>query len=320
MINLFKQRQQPLQAGLSIGAGSLALTVVKRERNSSPELIEATHVALEGDETPAAAIESINRQFRLNKIPTVMVMEPGSYSLLQVEAPNVAPEEMKSALRWKVKDLIDFHIDDATIDLFDMPESARTGSIPMVSVVVARTGLIQQCVDFLHDNEIEPLAIDITELSLHNLTKTSLEAESAPVATMFVLPDNVFIEISDCEQMYLSRNIGSPHEYEEDAPLDFANDEWNRSRGQSANFDMLSLELQRSMDYYESQYGRGPASEMRLFQTVGEGDEFVDHAQRELPFRVNRASLTDSISGLDALDNDQLPHYLPALGAALRAA
>ena len=85
-------------------------------------------------------------------------------------------------------------------------------------------------------------------------------------------------------------------------------------------FDVLSLEMQRSMDYYESHYGRGPADEMRVFQEIGEDHAFVEYARTQLPFRVEMLDLNDYISGVARIDQDDLPDYLPALGGALRAA
>ena len=42
------------------------------------------------------------------------LLKPGDYQLLLVEAPNVTPDELKGAIRWKIKDLIEYHIDDAS--------------------------------------------------------------------------------------------------------------------------------------------------------------------------------------------------------------
>ena len=61
------------------------------------------------------------------RAPTVSVLDPDSYRLLLVEAPDVPADELRAAVRWRVKDLIDFHVDDAVIDVFEMPQHARGG-------------------------------------------------------------------------------------------------------------------------------------------------------------------------------------------------
>lgn len=64
---------------------------------------------------------------RADRAPTVSVLDPSGYRLPLVEAPDGPPAELRAAVRWRVKSLIDFHIDDAVIDLFEIPSHARGG-------------------------------------------------------------------------------------------------------------------------------------------------------------------------------------------------
>ena len=41
--------------------------------------------------------------------------------MLSLEAPAVPREELKTAVGWRLKDMLDFHIDDATIDVLAIP-------------------------------------------------------------------------------------------------------------------------------------------------------------------------------------------------------
>jgi len=243
-------------------------------------------------------------------------MEPGSYSLLQVESPNVKADEMRAALQWKIKDMIDFHVDEATIDLFELPLTARSGSgsVKMLNVVVARSALIRRRVELLHAADIEPRAIDITELALRNVAQACMRGESTTHAAMYLLPHNVYIEIADCDSLYLSRNIETSL-----AQLASSSGSDGSSWSDSSH-EMLSLEMQRSMDYYESQYGNGPAAEMRIFQKIDNDDTFVDFARQQLSFKINTESIQDFIPGIEQLEEHMLPDCLPAIGAALRAA
>ncbi len=313
MMKLFGKAKQPLQAGLSIRDDNLAVALIKRDRSNRPQLLEAASLSVSPGSHVEEALESIKKQFRLHKIPCVYVMEPSSYSLLQVESPNVKADEMKSALRWKIKDMIDFHVDDATIDLFEIPATALPGSTKMLEVVVARTALIQRRVDMLHAANIEPRAIDITELALRNVSLACIQGESTTHAAMYLLPQNVYIEIADCNSLYLCRNIETS--LAQLTPVDGGGSNWAES-----SHEVLSLEMQRTMDYYESQYGKGPASEMRIFQKIDNHDDFVNFARQQLSFKINTDSIHDSIPGIEQLEEDMLPNCLPAIGAALRAA
>ena len=313
-MKFFGQGKPSLQAGLFFQLDSLAIALVERGKGGYPQLLEAINLPIATDTAIELVLKDVKKEYQLHKTPCVLVMEPGSYSLLQVESPNVNADEMSAALHWKIKDLIDFHIDDATIDMFKFPATARSGSVDLVNVVVARTVTIQRRVNLLHSVDIEPRAIDITELALHNVAQACMESESAASAAMYLLPENVYIEIADKDSLYLSRNIES--NLAELAMFDNSN---NTNWGSTIH-EMLILEMQRSMDFYESQYEKGPATELRIFQKIDDGGAFVEFARQQLPFKIETASINESIPGIEFIEEHLLPDCLPAIGAALRAA
>jgi hypothetical protein len=139
-----------------------------------------------------------------------------------------------------------------------------------------------------------------------------MQSESAASAAMYLLPENVYIEIADKDSLYLSRNIEANL-----AELTTLNDGDTVSWGGTIH-EMLILEMQRSMDFYESQYEKGPATELRIFQKIDDGGAFVKFAQQQLPFKIETASINESIPGIEHIDERLLSDCLPAIGAALR--
>ena len=81
--------------------------------------------------------------------PTVSVLDPAVYHFSLVEAPDVPADELRAAVRWRIKDLIDFHIDDAVIDVFEMPPHARGGPHRMMYAVTAKAELVKQQIEQL---------------------------------------------------------------------------------------------------------------------------------------------------------------------------
>ena len=53
-----------------------------------------------------------------------LVLHPSEYQLLLVEAPKVAPQELKQAMKWRVKDLVTEPLDSLIIDIFPLPGDA----------------------------------------------------------------------------------------------------------------------------------------------------------------------------------------------------
>jgi len=55
----------------------------------------------------------------------------------------------QGALRWRIKDLIDFHINDAALDVFDLPRCRARRQGARNVRVAARTEAIQKRADLL---------------------------------------------------------------------------------------------------------------------------------------------------------------------------
>ena len=51
---------------------------------------------------------------------TTLLMS-ADFQMHQVDAPSVPAAEMKTAVRWRVKDIIDYPLDAATVDVLDIP-------------------------------------------------------------------------------------------------------------------------------------------------------------------------------------------------------
>ena len=72
-------------------------------------------------------LQKLVKKHDLDRFPCVSSMDLGDYNLLSVEPPEVPPAELSAALRWRVKDLIDFSIDDAVIDAFQVSNELAPG-------------------------------------------------------------------------------------------------------------------------------------------------------------------------------------------------
>ena len=92
---------------------------VRRHKDQPSTLELCTAEKLDSIGVQGAEIARLTRAHRLDDQICITTLNIGSYALLLVEAPDVPATELRAAIRWRVKDLIDFHIDDAVIDVFD---------------------------------------------------------------------------------------------------------------------------------------------------------------------------------------------------------
>src|SRR5687767_6266062 len=66
-------------------------------------------------------IDRVARELRLGRYQCSTMLRAGEYDILLIDAPNVPRAEMKSALRWKLKGMVDYPLETATVDFLTVP-------------------------------------------------------------------------------------------------------------------------------------------------------------------------------------------------------
>ena len=110
--------QRDLQVGVYMAADGIAVAEVDFSAEKRPALQSCHYI--ETDQ-PAEQLRQLGRYVRdhaLKRRSCIVVLDESSYNLIQMDAPPVQDDELVAALRWSVKDLIDYPIDDAVIDVF----------------------------------------------------------------------------------------------------------------------------------------------------------------------------------------------------------
>lgn len=225
-----------------------------------------------------------------------LVLSAGEYQLLLVEAPEVPTEELKEALLWRVKDLIQYSTDDAIIDFFELPEDAFKGRGKMLYVVAADRSLIEQRIAWLESINLEPVYIDVPEMVLLNVAEKLSESE-AGTAILYLNEQQSIINMMSLGDLYLSRALSYSH---------------------STQMDNAVLDLQRSMDYFESQIGKPPCLRIVVMPLqVGE-TPLMRELRDNLGADVQSLDLGDVVESETPLTIDLQQRCFLSIAAALR--
>lgn len=251
----------------------------------------------------AAALGGLIKQLPGRKLPAVSVLPADGYHLHLVETPDVPEDELRAAIRWKIKDLIDFHIDDAVIDVFQMPAQGRGGPNQMMYAIAAKSDLIREQVRELETAGLKLDVIDIPELCLRNVAGL-LEQESRGVALLYMADTSAILLLVRQGVLYLARRI----------------DTGMRTLAQAAGMrasivDGLALEVRRSLDYFESHYEQNA---IPVLYTAGPDPTDQDRLAGELGLSVRRVELAGIVDADQDVDEETQRLCLPAVGAALR--
>lgn len=235
------------------------------------------------------------------------VLPSGSYQMLLVEAPNVPADEMKEAVRWRIKDIIDYPVDEAVIELFEMPPHTNTGQHPMLHAVTTRRENVLEQIELMARANLQMRAIDIPELCIRNFA-VHLPQDHDGIAFVHFVADCGYMTITRQGVLHLIRRIETGTTALREASSDLV-----RSVERSS---AISLEVQRSLDYYESHYDYRPIGEIVLGPGTGI-NSLASSLKEQLGLKVSRADLGSMFELETDLDPDQQNDCMLAVGAAL---
>lgn len=192
----------------------------------------------------SASLEKCGKEVQAARFACTTLLSSGEYQILSVEAPNTPPDELKAAIRWRLKDMLDFHVDDATIDVLNVPVEKTAGARPnSMYAIAARNSLIQQRQELFATAKIPLTVIDIPEMAQRNFSAL-LETEGRGVAVLSFDTSGGLLTVTFSGELYLARRI--------DATLDQVRQ--SDPDQKIACFDRITLELQRSLDHFDRQY------------------------------------------------------------------
>jgi len=240
-------------------------------------------------------------------------MDTHSHSLLLIEAPDVQPAELKAAVRWRIKDLIDFHIDDAVIDVFEIPEQgAAPGRARLMYAVAARASKVHANVSKLEKTSLELDTIDIPELAIRNITSL-LDDDIRGVAFLYLSAESGVITLTRQGSLYMSRNIDVGLK-----KMIAATGSEDLHPQTEQSLDKIVLEVQRSLDYYESHFSQPPITSLVLAPMEQEIAGVLPHLSANLGIAVSMLDFNSVLDSDESITNASKIKCLLAIGAALR--
>lgn len=257
----------------------------------------------------AASLKKLFHEANLGRCKCTTLLAPSDYQMLMIEAPAVPANELKTAVRWKIKDSLNYHVEDATIDVLPVP-SGKSGSdrVKSIYVIAASNATIKKRVALFEQTKIELDVIDIPELAQRNVAALFEQGDQA-LAVLAFDDNGGLMTFTAGGELYLSRLI--------EISLGQLQDASENLRKQYR--ERVEFELQRSLDYFDSQFGSMTVN--RVLVSVPDNTGLVEFLAAAVDVKVERLDLSQvmDISAVPALaDSDFAAHALLSLGAALR--
>ncbi len=318
----FLRRRATPEVGLYLSSGTVAVASCPPPSHwGGGPVLQCQARRLGADDEPQAVLAALVDGMGLTGARCNLVLAPEFYSLQLVEDPGVAPAELRDALRWRIQDVLDFPAEEAVLDAFALPASAQRGRKAMQFVAALPRRRLQQLVALAQAAGLEPESVDIAELAARNLAYLCYPSPEQGIALLRMGGGGGLLNITRGDELFLSRRIA-------DLPAVLDESNWGRVA------DSLLLQVQRSIDYYESALNQPPAKGLLLSNAGLMQQPVIEHlgSMLALPVRTLSSVLTNELQlellnptpirlQADALELAQeaaLAAASPALGGLLR--
>ena len=258
----------------------------------------------------AAALARLARKIAVPHFQWTLPLERGDYKIVVLPEPAVRPAEMADSVRWSLGALLDYPVEEASVDWMLIPTLKQLPRRQQdIYAVATRHEVIRQRAGTFRQARIPLNAVDIRETAQRNIAAL-LEMPGEALGMLSVNTQGVQITFTFEGELYLNRFI--------EAPLATAVEGDAESRARM--FERITLEVQRSLDFLHRtlsfmQIGRivmAPSAvpialREHLAQNIAEPVEMLDLAS------VFDFSLTPELA-----QEENQARYFVALGAALR--
>ena len=264
----------------------------------------------------AAVTQDLSKLAKELRIPRsgqrAMLLAESDYRIHLVDAPNVAPAELKAAMKWRLKEIIDYPVDEATYDVLDLPGDRRGGTeTHSVYAIAAKRAVLKSYVERFDKVHLPVSVIDIPETAQRNIA-TLYEEENRGIALLYIGEADGLLTVSAGGELYLARRLDISVAQIAKLPAENRGDLFNR----------ILLELQRTLDNFERQFSFVVIGKL-LLGPEPENTGLADYLIANLGIRVESVDL-QSVMDLPegtagtALDAQAQWRYFHLIGCTLR--
>lgn len=304
---LKRRRKQPGWLALGLQADRIDLAHVRRTVGGRPELALCDSFRKEGSDVDT--LTRLRKELKLEQYRCTTLLASNQYQLHQIDSPAVPSAELKSAVRWRLKDLIDYPVESATVEVLEIP-SALDGAIAQsLYTVTARSDAVQRCAQPFKASQVPLEAIDIGEIAQRNIAAL-FEPQGEGIAMLAFYVDDGLLTFTRGGEMYVSRRIEAhlAELMQEDADA------------RAEVFDRIAVAVQRSLDHFEREYSYVPLAKLLVAPLPGDIG-LTEYLASRIDGRVESADLSevmDLASVPDLKKPERQAHFLPMIGASLR--
>lgn len=278
MPGFFSSKNKNSQVGVDFMPTGVAAVEVSVEKNSRGQVKHSDFLAAVGSKEQTKVLHDWVVQHNLQKTNCTSLIAKHDVQLFQLEKPAVEEGELLQAVNWKINDLINYDVETAVVDVFELPPSPKS-PLSYINAVVANEVVVGGYVDSIKQSGLSLLAIDVHDLVTKNYCKVC-DIFDTTVAVLQFSDNEGLVTIYHNEDLYVAR----------DFKIGLLDIEAALNDNEST-YDSVLLELQRSMDYFESSYGLGLVKKMMIFPSSPGTIRMANYVQNYVGYELDFADV-----------------------------
>ena len=286
----------------------MALALVQRPAQGLPAIRWTADAAWD---QPTRALQGLRRSRALHRHQRVALLQRAQYRCVAMDAPADVPRaDWAAAVRWQLRDTVDFPVDSAAVDVLAVPDGTSYRAQAQLIAVAAAADQVRPLVEQAADAGTPWQAIDITETALRNLSAL-VEPDGRAQALLHCEAQHATLVVTYGGELLSTRQM--------ELSLALADDASPAEREHA--YDQAGLELQRTLDGIERAFGQVTLARLLISPMPGV-QALCDHLGPllyvpVLPLQLAEVLDFSAVPGL-LTDATLLNRHLCAIGAALR--
>jgi MSHA biogenesis protein MshI len=274
-----------------------------------PEIVLCDSYRKEGD--TVATLGRLRGELQLDRYRCTTLLKGGDYQIVPVETPtNLPAQEAKMAVRWRIKDMIDYPVESSSVDAVFVPGTdGTTARSAQMLAVAAKNDVIAATVKAFNEADIPLEVIDVPEMAQRNLAHL-LELEGRGLALLTLDERGGLLTFTCGGELYQHRRI----------EISLASLADASPEARKGLYDRLVLELQRSLDNFDRQFRHIAVARVMVTPVPG-AEDMREHlaANLDVPVALIHLSEIMDFPHIPELHEDaRQAQCLQLIGAAMR--
>jgi MSHA biogenesis protein MshI len=239
-------------------------------------------------------------------VPITFGLPIGTHTIYAASRPTVESEEVAQAVLWLLKDRLEQPPEETLLSVVDYPENCRRDE-QLMAVAVSKT-VVKSYIDIIEQAGLEIGAIDVSELLIGELMNLMPGAEQG-LALIAEHSKGVIILVYRSGNLYLFRNLAGIRDLTSCLP----------SESNKASADQLMLEIQRTLDYYDSQMRQPPLAGIVVAPSLANLSPLVEYLDANLAVNIELLDLNLLLNLSEPLSPAEQADCILSASAAFRS-